>query len=313
MSEPRLDVDFIIPAYNEGIGIQHTLESMLAQTFDQALRLHVKVVANNCSDNTVQIAESEIPTFEEHPNLSLAVFNTDIRGKQKALNYGLERSSSPITLIGDADIRYGKGCLEAVVRALDDPDVYISAPFSAPVLPERPTTLLEQVQMIKKIRREENTPTAPNGTLIGFKREAIDTFPTNIASEDTWLSLVTARDHGWAAIHIDRDVQAYFKSPTNWPEFLRQEARFLRGTRQLLEVKPELKPVLEAGEARQLETQELDQRVAKRWIDAGYSLSTLVYFNTVLPTQIEETYEELKNVLVRPDLTWDQAITTKQF
>jgi cellulose synthase/poly-beta-1,6-N-acetylglucosamine synthase-like glycosyltransferase len=93
-NRPRLAV--LIPAHNEAAGIAETLRSLRPQlTPDDRLL----VVADNCTDDTAQIAASEAAEVLERSNLTH-------RGKGYALEFGvrhLQQSPPEVLIIIDAD------------------------------------------------------------------------------------------------------------------------------------------------------------------------------------------------------------------
>ncbi len=111
-------VTVLVPAHNEELSLPATLEALLEQTRRPD---RVVVVADNCTDRTVEIArEHGCEVFE-------SVDNTD--RKAGALNQALGRilpelGSSDAIMVMDADTRIGPRYLEAAARELDeDPDL----------------------------------------------------------------------------------------------------------------------------------------------------------------------------------------------
>lgn len=109
----RPSIAVIIPAHNESAGIKATLESILPQmnTYDRLL-----VIADNCSDNTVQVARSAGATAIERTDL-------ERRGKGFALDYGirfLEKNPPDVIVIIDADCTLHPGSLDALASEVID-------------------------------------------------------------------------------------------------------------------------------------------------------------------------------------------------
>ena len=94
----------LIPAHNESTGISDTLLSIKAQ---ETLNTHVLVVADNCSDDTAEVAR----------NLGAHVierFHSTKRGKGYALDFGIQHlSQNPpdVVLILDADCVLGQNAI----------------------------------------------------------------------------------------------------------------------------------------------------------------------------------------------------------
>lgn len=76
----------LVPAYNEEDIIERTIESLMHQTFPFE---YILVIANNCTDNTVQIVE-RLQEKYGHEMLRLLVMPKNDAMKAGALNYGFE-------------------------------------------------------------------------------------------------------------------------------------------------------------------------------------------------------------------------------
>lgn len=93
---PRPTVAIIVPAHNEALGIANTIRSIQPQlSADDRLI----IVADNCTDNTAQLAR-------EHGVIVLERFNDVDRGKGFALDHGmqfLKEDPPQVVMIIDAD------------------------------------------------------------------------------------------------------------------------------------------------------------------------------------------------------------------
>ena len=119
----------LIPAHNEGPGIQPTLESIFKDLRPQD---RVVVVADNCTDDTASVAKGLGATVVER-------FDDELRGKGYALDYGLHflKNDPPdVVIFVDADCEVEPGSLPRLAqRALEQ-----SRPVQANYLIEQPTT-----------------------------------------------------------------------------------------------------------------------------------------------------------------------------
>lgn len=101
-SRPRLAV--LVPAHNEAQGIGGTLAGLIPQLSPGD---RVVVVADNCSDETAAMAQSAGAEVIER-------FNTTLRGKGYALDYGLthlQADPPDIVVLMDADCAVTEGSL----------------------------------------------------------------------------------------------------------------------------------------------------------------------------------------------------------
>ncbi len=107
-------IAILIPAHNEEKGIQATLKSILAQA---TINTRVVVIADNCSDNTAELArEMGVEAIERQ--------NQDFRGKGFALDFGinfLKQNNPPeILVIFDADCQISTGAIAALAQAVQE-------------------------------------------------------------------------------------------------------------------------------------------------------------------------------------------------
>jgi cellulose synthase/poly-beta-1,6-N-acetylglucosamine synthase-like glycosyltransferase len=108
-------VTVLIPAHNEEVSLPLTLSALMAQSHCPE---HVVVVADNCTDRTVEIArEAGLEVFETVQN---------VQKKAGALNQALEwllpeQGDNDVVMVMDADTRLDQGFIEtAVTRFSND-------------------------------------------------------------------------------------------------------------------------------------------------------------------------------------------------
>lgn len=100
----------LVPAHNEAAGIRPVLENLLAQVRSPN---RVVVVADNCTDQTAQIARSAGATVIERQD-------TERRGKGYALDYGLKfLAADPpdVVIVVDADCEVQPGTLDRIAAS----------------------------------------------------------------------------------------------------------------------------------------------------------------------------------------------------
>jgi cellulose synthase/poly-beta-1,6-N-acetylglucosamine synthase-like glycosyltransferase len=106
----RPSVAILIPAHNETLVISQTLQSIMPQL---GAKDQVLVVADNCSDNTADIARHLGATVAER-------FNKEHRGKGYALDYGLQqlKANPPeVVIIIDADCIISENAIALLAQA----------------------------------------------------------------------------------------------------------------------------------------------------------------------------------------------------
>jgi cellulose synthase/poly-beta-1,6-N-acetylglucosamine synthase-like glycosyltransferase len=105
----RPQVVVLIPAHNEAAGIGATLETILPQLVEND---RVVLVADNCSDDTAEIARHFGVTVLERQD-------AERRGKGYALNFGLQflaHDPPEVMVMIDADCRVAPGMIDRIVR-----------------------------------------------------------------------------------------------------------------------------------------------------------------------------------------------------
>ncbi|MFN9174324.1 MAG: glycosyltransferase family 2 protein [Synechocystis sp.] len=108
-NRPLASFKILIPAHNEAAVISTTLDSLLTQVESPS---QILVVADNCTDNTADIARHhQVEVLERH--------DSDRRGKGFALDFGVNalRDNPPdIVIFMDADCLVEPGAIAALLR-----------------------------------------------------------------------------------------------------------------------------------------------------------------------------------------------------
>lgn len=107
-SLPTTSFRILVPAHNEALVIGTTLSSLLAQVPDPS---HIMVIADNCTDNTAEIARQYQVTVLER-------FDTNRRGKGFALEFGrqaLLENPPELVIFIDADCILSQGAIAALI------------------------------------------------------------------------------------------------------------------------------------------------------------------------------------------------------
>ncbi|RXK85032.1 glycosyltransferase [Chlorobaculum sp. 24CR] len=114
------EIGVLIPAHNEEAGIAGTIESIKAGNYP-AENVKIFVIADNCDDNTAEVARNAGATVVERTNLQN-------RGKGQALDWFLKRNKAlydgldVITII-DADVRADRNYLREVSLSFSQPGI----------------------------------------------------------------------------------------------------------------------------------------------------------------------------------------------
>lgn len=109
IATPRPTVAILVPAHNEELGIAQTLTTLLPQLTSQD---QLVVIADNCSDRTVQICRNLGVTVLER-------FNQQDKGKGYALDHGLQflQANPPeVVIVFDADCYVHPGAVDKLAK-----------------------------------------------------------------------------------------------------------------------------------------------------------------------------------------------------
>jgi len=131
-----LRVTVLIPAHNESANIERTLRSVSAQLMPQDAIL---VVADNCSDNTAELARTCGAQVHERQHDSL-------RGKGYALDHGIKVLDSQglapdIVIMVDADCQVHPGCIDALVHQCTQSQGPVQARYLMQAGPDAPLSI----------------------------------------------------------------------------------------------------------------------------------------------------------------------------
>ncbi|HET8932598.1 MAG TPA: glycosyltransferase family 2 protein, partial [Polyangiales bacterium] len=120
--EPPPRIAVLMPAHNEGVGIEKTIQA-LSHQLNATTQLYV--VADNCTDNTAELAAKSGAQVIERTD-------PDRRGKGYALAYGLDHLAQDppsVVIILDADCELTEGGLTALAHDALRSDAPVQADY----------------------------------------------------------------------------------------------------------------------------------------------------------------------------------------
>lgn len=132
---PPKRVTVLVPAHNESDNMLPTLRAVRAQAGES---IHILVVADNCSDDTAEVAQKEgVEVIERH--------NPTLRGKGYALDFGIQhmKANPPeVVIVLDADCLPGNGVLtklasKALATSRPVQSLYLMKNWHSPSLKEK--------------------------------------------------------------------------------------------------------------------------------------------------------------------------------
>jgi len=224
-------VSIVVPAYNEAVGIEQTVRSLVASDYPA---FDTVVVDDGSDDDTAAIvAGLGLPgvRLERQRNL----------GKAAALNRGIGASRHDVIVTVDGDTVFEPGTLRRLVRPFRDPRV--GAVSGNTKIGNRKGLLgrwqhIEYVTGFNLDRRMyevfECMPTVP-GAIGAFRREALERIggisgATLAEDTDVTMSIGSA---GWHVAYAD-DARAWTEAPSTLSGLWRQRYRWAYGTLQAI-------------------------------------------------------------------------------
>jgi peptidoglycan/xylan/chitin deacetylase (PgdA/CDA1 family)/glycosyltransferase involved in cell wall biosynthesis len=219
----------IVPAYNESVGIERAVRSLVASRFPE---FEVIVVDDGSADSTAAIVEGlGIP--------NVRVIRQPNAGKAAALNRGIEAAKGEVLVMVDADTVFEPDTLALVIGPLSDPAV---GAVSGNTKVGNRRGLLGRWQHVEYVmgfnldRRLYDLlrcmPTVP-GAIGAFRRSAVADaggVSTATLAEDTDLTIAIGRA-GWRVVYEER-ARAWTEAPASLTALWRQRYRWSYGTMQ---------------------------------------------------------------------------------
>jgi cellulose synthase/poly-beta-1,6-N-acetylglucosamine synthase-like glycosyltransferase/peptidoglycan/xylan/chitin deacetylase (PgdA/CDA1 family) len=226
-------VTVVIPAYNEGVVVCNTVQSVLESSYPN---LEIMVVDDGSTDDTfIRLQEK----YAAHPQVTL--IHKENGGKSTALNLALERATGEIIVSMDADTIFLPSTIRNLVRQFIDPQV---GAVAGNVKVGNRINILTIWQSIEYITNQNfdrlafaamnSVPVIP-GAVGAWRREAIQKaggFEDNTLAEDTDLTF-KIRCLGYHTC-CDNDAIAYTEAPDSIRQLAKQRFRWSFGILQAL-------------------------------------------------------------------------------
>ena len=224
-------VAIVVPAYNEAVGIERAVRSLMASDYPD---FEIIVVDDGSSDDTAAIVE----------RLGLErvlVLRKENGGKASALNSGIAATRAPIVVMVDGDTVFEPETMRLLVQPLADSRV---GAVSGNTKVGNRGGLIGRWQHIEYVtgfnldRRMyevlQCTPTVP-GAIGAFRRDALEQVggvSGATLAEDTDLTLAIGRT-GRGIVYAEK-ARAWTEAPSTLGDLWRQRYRWSYGTMQAL-------------------------------------------------------------------------------
>lgn len=224
-------VSIIVPAYNEELNSIRTVNSLLAQDYNQ---IEIIFVDDGSRDKTfLKVSEA----FKDNPKVF--VFTKINGGKASALNFGIEKSNADFVVCIDADTQLKSDAVSLLMKKFDEENV---AAVAGNVKVGNEVNMITRWQSIEYITSQNfdrrafdllNCITVIPGAIGAFRKDAIlisGGFTTDTLAEDCDLTMRLLRN-GYVIRNCTAAI-SYTEAPETFKQFLKQRFRWSFGIMQ---------------------------------------------------------------------------------
>lgn len=218
VSRPLGPAGVIVPTHNDGGNVGPLLERILA---DPCVG-EVVVVASECNDETLPTV---LETAAAHEG-KVRVYVEAVRsGKAAAINFGLEQTRQPYTIIVSGDVLPSAGALSRLVEALDAPGVGLSGGRPVPVNDES-TPVGHAVHLMWRLHHRLALHQPKLGEMIALRGEAVRSLPRTSVDEACFQALLET--DGWKSVYVPA-ATVVNKGPQTASDFVKQRRQIHTG------------------------------------------------------------------------------------
>jgi len=232
-------ISIIVPVFNEGVVLQHSIESLLDVDYPN---YEIIIVNDGSNDNTATIAEELVGHQRGRSGLvKISLINKPNSGKAKALNAGIQYSEAQFVLCMDGDSQLTPNSLRSAVRHFIDPSV---GAVAGNVKIQNRKHLLTDLQALEYLEGL-NMPRSAQGFLqmvniipgpIGlFRKTALRDagfYSSDTFAEDADVTLKILAQN-WKIIYEPNAI-AFTEAPASIYQLLKQRYRWTRGILQAI-------------------------------------------------------------------------------
>lgn len=234
LSVYRPKVSVIIPAWNEGVGLLKTIDSIVHNGYDN---IEVLVVNDGSTDNSDAIMKKYIRSFkkEKRIGITLGYIYKENGGKGKALNAGVEKATGDIVMTIDADSALRKGAIRNLVKYYMDKEIMAVVGNVEVVNTATLVGLAQHLEYFfgfynKRAHALMGAEYIFGGACASFRREVferIGLFDTENKTEDIEMSMRT-KFYGMKSTYAE-DVVCYTEGASDTKSLISQRVRWKKG------------------------------------------------------------------------------------
>lgn len=232
-------VSIIIPAYNEGLNLKASVESLLKLNYPN---YELIIVNDGSKDNTKEVGKSLVGMQNGLTSkIKVSLINKPNGGKAKALNAGIQYSTADFVVCMDGDSVLTPDTLKNAVSHFSDPNVGAVAGNVKIANRKRWLTDLQALEYVEGLNlaraaqgyvRMVNIIPGPIGI---FRKEALKDvgyYSSDTFAEDADLTLKIL-SLGWK-VNYEPNAQALTEAPVKLHQLLKQRYRWTRGILQAM-------------------------------------------------------------------------------
>ncbi len=232
-------VSIIIPAYNEGLNLKASVESLLKLNYPN---YELIIVNDGSKDNTKEVGKSLVGMRNGLTStVKVSMISKPNGGKAKALNAGIQYSEADFVVCMDGDSVLTPDTLKNAVSHFSDPNVGAVAGNVKIANRKRWLTDLQALEYVEGLNlaraaqgyvRMVNIIPGPIGI---FRKEALKDvgfYSSDTFAEDADLTLKIL-SLGWK-VNYEPNAQALTEAPVKLQQLLKQRYRWTRGILQAM-------------------------------------------------------------------------------
>jgi Glycosyltransferases, probably involved in cell wall biogenesis len=133
-------VTVVVPCYNEEKTVIKTIESLLALDYPKD-KLHLLVVNDGSTDNTLRVVEEQFSNHEQ-----IEIHSKENGGKHSALNFAISKTMSELISCLDADSFVDQDALKRMVPLFENKEIMAVIPS---VKIWKPKSILQHIQKVE--------------------------------------------------------------------------------------------------------------------------------------------------------------------
>lgn len=220
-------VSIIVPAYNEEIGIEKTLNSCIHQTYP---KYEIIVVNDGSNDCTREIVEEFI---KHHHKPRIVLINQRNQGKAKALNNALSHARGDYVITVDADSKLHHKGVELIMAKFTSRKIGAVAGNVVGISHRKILGDIQKMEyeisthFLRESQSAIGTVTVTPGAFSAYRRKALKKFEEGTLTED-FDSSVKVLEEGYDIV-IAPNAICYTQVPLNFEDIVKQRIRWQQG------------------------------------------------------------------------------------